>query len=307
MKRNKLQIEIKDFLDKSNINKENKTNFILVNHSKNKSVDLKHFFKTDLINKDSKINNCTNMKKFNKKNVKKTNIKEDIRNINLLSKHNSVSNFLNSKNKKKYFFDENFFNKKNPKSKLNISYKKHLNIKKPDNPKGENNVIDNSESRNTNRNKRIIKINRNFIIKEQLLISKKNKAEINNIKIHDILYDNKKEGSKNEKKNNSNLIYIKSKIKGIPYRNKICSTARVNWSQKDQNIKSNHINRNINNLIEDSLDSHNTVVDENNINQYKYFQQNLSYQNINKSDNENDKSFKRIIPRNKNSMNEYLK
>ena len=306
MKRNKLQIEIKDLFDKSSINKENKTNFILINHSKNKSVDLKHSFKTELNNKDSKLNNSTNKKKFNKKIVKKINIKEDIRNINLLSKHNSVSNFLKSKNKKKYFFDENFFNKKNSKNKLNISSKNQLNNKKQDNPKIENNVIDNSERRNTNRNKRIIKINRNFIIKEQSLISKKNKAEINNIKIHDILYDNNKEGNKKKKKNNSNFIYIKNKIKGIPYRNKICSTDRVNWSQKEHNIKTNHINRNINNLIEDSLDSHNTVVDENNINQYKYFQQNMSYQNINKSDNDTNKSFKRIIPRNKNSMNEFL-
>ena len=39
---------------------------------------------------------------------------------------------------------------------------------------------------------------------------------------------------RNQKKpmNKSNLIYIKSKINKIPYRNKICSTSRASLSEK---------------------------------------------------------------------------
>ena len=314
MKRNKLQIEIKDILNKSNNTKDNRTNIILINHTKNKSVDLKHSFKTDLLINESKYNNSTFKKKNKGINSQKYKIKSEIRNINLLSKNKSVSNFLNNKNKKKLFFDNNFFNRKNSKSKLNISFKKNSPSKKQNIIK-ENNEIKNINdySENKKRNKRIIKINKNFNSKELSLSSQKNKNEINNHKLHDILYESNKQGSKKKPKNKSNLIYIKSKINGIPYRNKISSTSRMNLSQKEKenNIKfKNHNNRNINNIIEDSLDSHNTVVDENNINQYNYFKQNMNYlgiNNINNINNDVNKSFKRVIPRRKNIIDDSLK
>ena len=130
MKRNKLQIEIKDFLNKSNNTKENRTNIILINHSKNKSVDLKHSFKTDLLISSSNFNNSTYKSKYKGINNQKYNVKSEIRKIDLLSNNKSISNFLNNKNKKKLFFDDNFFNRKNSKSKLNISYKKNSPNKK---------------------------------------------------------------------------------------------------------------------------------------------------------------------------------
>lgn len=304
MKRNKLQIEIKDFLNKSNSSKENKTNIILINHSKNKSVDLKHSFKTDFKITEYKFNNNTFKTKYGKTNNQKYNPKSEIRNINLLTKNQSVSNFLKNKNRKKLFFDNNFFNRNSSKSKLNISYKKNSPNKKQNILK-EN--IEVEESENRKRNKRIIKINRNFNAKDLSHSNKKNKNEINNIKLHDILYDSNKKENKKKTKNKSDLVYVKSKINGIPYRNKICSTSRVNLSQKEHNIKFKNNNiRNINNIIEDSLDSHNTVVDENNINQYNYFQQNISYFDINKSNNDVNKSFKRVIPRRKNVIDDSL-
>ena len=126
MNRKRIQIEINDILNRSNINKENKNNIILISHCKNRSVDLKHSFKTELILNDSKRNSSINKKKNEKLNNRKTKVKEDsIRNINLLTKNNSVSNLLNNKNKKKYFFDENFFKRKNYKNKLNITFKKN--------------------------------------------------------------------------------------------------------------------------------------------------------------------------------------
>ena len=112
MKRNKLQIEIKDILNKSNNTKDNRTNIILINHTKNKSVDLKHSFKTDLLINESKYNNSTFKKKNKGINSQKYKIKSEIRNINLLSKNKSVSNFLNNKNKKKLFFNNNYLKKK---------------------------------------------------------------------------------------------------------------------------------------------------------------------------------------------------
>ena len=307
MKRNKLQIEIKDFLNKSNNTKENRTNIILINHSKNKSVDLKHSFKTDLLISSSNFNNSTYKSKCKRINNQKYNVKSEIRKIDLLSKNKSVSNFLNNKNKKKLFFDDNFFNRKNSKSKLNISYKKNSPNKKQNITK-ENNKINNiiDCSGNSKRNKRIIKINRIFNIKDQSHSNKKNKNEINNHKLHEILYDSNKQGNKTNTKNKSNFIYVKSKINGIPYRNKNCSTSRMNLSQKEHNIKFKNNNRNNNNIIEDSLDSHNTVVDENNINQYNYFQQNMNYLGLNKLNNDVNKSFKRVIPRRKNIINDSL-
>ena len=104
MNRKRIQIEINDILNRSNINKENKNNIILISHCKNRSVDLKHSFKTELILNDSKRNSSINKKKNEKLNNRKTKVKEDsIRNINLLTKNNSVSNLLNNKNKKNIF------------------------------------------------------------------------------------------------------------------------------------------------------------------------------------------------------------
>ena len=104
MNRKRFQTEINDLFNKSNISKDNKNNIILIAHCKNKSVDLKHSFKTDLILNETKRNSTTNKKKNLKIKNNQIKIKNDIRNINLLSKNNSVSNLLNKKNKKKIFF-----------------------------------------------------------------------------------------------------------------------------------------------------------------------------------------------------------
>ena len=191
---------------------------------------------------------------------------------------------------------------------LNNSFKRNSLGKKTNNNAEPNNVIidirDNSG--NIKRNKNIKLINKINIIKDQSHNNKKNQKDINNIKIHDILYDNNKDENNTKPKNKSKLIYIKSKINRIPYRNNICSTARVNLSQKDDIIKLNKLKFN-NLMVEDSLESHNTILDENNINQYKYFQQNLSCQDTNKCNNDTDKSFKRIVPRKKNLVGDSLK
>ena len=308
MKRKNIQIEINDIINQSNNTKENKNNIILITHCKNKSVDLKHSFKTELILKETKMNNSTNKKKSKKIKTKTNKTKGDIRNINLLSKNNSLSNLMNNRNKKKYFFDENFFTRKNTKNKLNISFKKHSITKKQKYPVSENininDIINNSGSKN--RKKRIVRKKNINKINEQISNDKKNKNEINNIKIHEILYDCKKEENKKKPMNKSNLIYIKSKISEIPYRNKICSTSRASWNQKSNNLKFNLENINKNYIIEDSLETHNTIVDENNINEYKLFQQNLNYQGINKSNNGEDKSSSKIIPKIKNVFEDSL-
>ena len=306
MNRKRIQIEINDILNMSNINKENKNNVILISHCKNKSADFKHSFKTELSLMETKINNSTIKKKKGNLNNRKSKISNNIKNINLLSKNNSVSNLLKNKTTKKYFFDQNFFNRKSPKNKLNITFKKKSTnkIQKHSETENINNIIDNSEKKH--RNKRILRIKNCSNINEQSSSNKKIKTEINNIKIHDILYDYKKEGNKKKPINKSNLIYIKRKLKGIPYRNKICSTSRASWSQKDNKINFNKENTNNNYLIEDSLDSDNTIVDENNINEYKYFRKNLINQGINKSNDYEDKNFKKLIPRTKNIIDDSL-
>ena len=314
MKRKRIQIEINEIFNMTNTNKENKNNIILVTHCKNKSVDLKHSFRTELSLRKTKINNSTNKKKNEKINNKKNKTKNNIQYINLLSKNNSVSNLLNNNsNKKKYFFDENFFKRKNPKRNLNISFKKNSTNRRPkflrnepEKIKENINILEDSE--NIKRNNRILLIKNNNNFNEcSSGFRRNNNTEINNIKIHDILYDNKKEGNKKKPINKSNLIYIKNKIKKIPYRNKICSTSRVCWSQKENKLQLKQENINNNYIIEDSLDSHNTIVDENNINEYKLFQQNLSYKEINRANNDDeDKSFKNSIPKSKNIIDDSL-
>ena len=307
MNKKRLQIEINEILNKSYIDKENKKNIIIISHSKNKSEDLKYNFKTDLIINTTKIKNSSKKKsEKSKKNI----IKTDNRNANLLIKNYSVSNLLKNKNKKKYFFEPNFFCRANSRKKLNISYKKiKSSNKKEKHPLSElnisNNIADNSDTKN--RKKRIIKIKNNSEIKDNLLYNKIKRNEINKIKIKDILYNKKEVHKKNN--NKSNLIYLKSKISGIPYRNKRCPTSRLNWNKKDDNIKLNYIkskedkNKNNNNILEDSLDSHNTLIDENNINEFKYFSNNLSFQDLKKNE---DILYKKIISRKKNILKDSL-
>ena len=314
MKRKGIQIEVNEIFNITNTNKENKNNIILITHCKNKSVDLKHSFRTELSLRKTKINNSSNKKKYEKINNKKCKPKSNVQNINLLSKNNSFCNILNNNsNKKKYFFDENFFTRKNLKRKLNISFRKNSTNKKPkflrnepDNQKNIN-ILDNSENIKTNKRILLIKNNNSNFNECSSGFRRNNNTEINNIKIHDILYDWKKEGNKKKQINKSNLIYIKNKIKRIPYRNKNCSTSRVCWSQKENKLKLKQENINNNFIIEDSLDSHNTIVDENNINEYKLFQQNLSHKEFNKANSDNeDKSFKNFIPKSKNIIDDSL-
>ena len=71
MKRKGIQIEVNEIFNMTNTNKENKNNIILITHCKNKSVDLKHSFRTELSLRKTKINNSTNKKKNEKINNKK--------------------------------------------------------------------------------------------------------------------------------------------------------------------------------------------------------------------------------------------
>ena len=211
MKRSKLQIEIKDLFDKSNINKENKTNFILINHSKNKSIDLKHSFKTELNNKDSKKGEF-----LYPRNIKRINQNKQDENNNIINtslEHNIYSG-INKENKDinlikntKELFISPLYNLDNKNINTHRVYRSPLrmadvfNLKKHHsiNPQlnkvlTDNNIKDNS---NTNKLKKISIQN-----KERNLMD--NIKRIQNLKVN--LIQRHKEDRKSKRLNSSHQI-----------------------------------------------------------------------------------------------------
>ena len=318
-------------LRKSNYNKTNSINqkknlnIILVSHSKNKSVDLKRHKKYNLLLSSNNV--LKNSK--NKSNVHKTSPNIIDLKKSHLKKYGSVPNLV-EKNKKKFFFDDNFFNKKLKKtnnSKNNIVFTKNFSSKKQDNSKIDKYI------------RRIIKRkNNNNIIPNGININKKQEKDINNndkiinknnenIKCDNSNIDNSLYDKNAELKNSlikSNLIYIKNKINKNIYTDRKCSSSRIKLLQKEENkfkdIINNKKNESIikcdNYLLNDSLESHNTVYDEDlNVDYNLAYLINNSTQNnnldnimneINNLDNKNnkknsnDKLYKKIITRKRN-------
>ena len=346
---NKNKLERFNYLSKSNSsNNTNGKNIILVNHSKNKSADLKlpkisnyllslkenlkeENFKSNLnprnkirinLNKEKEINRSIMQLHKSISNLKNSKIsispnKPINRKINkkVLKKYVSVPNLI-EKNKKKYFLSPNFFNRNNnKKNKLNqkTSNKKTLN--------NSNSSYVQNKKKNNKYSKRIIK--RNYMSENN------NKSNFNKEEIFDGKKIKENEDSKNcdisSNDNNSygikdldirkpiiksNLLYIKGKIKEIPYKNKKCSSYRTTQKINDNKNRMGKKNESMikfnNNILNDSLDSHNTIYDEDiiNIKDLKLINNKLKNENIKGKAiiTNNDKLYKKIISRKRNLL-----
>ena len=346
---NKNKLERYNYLSKSNSsNNTNGKNIILVNHSKNKSADLKlpkisnyllsikenlkeENFKSNLnprnkirinLNKEKEINRSIMQLHKSISNLKNSKIsispnKPINKQINnkILKKYVSVPNLI-EKNKKKYFLSPNFFNRNyNKKKKLNQnnSNKKILN--------NSNSSYVQNKKKNNKYSKRIIK--RNYMSENN------NKSNFNKEEIFDGKKIKENEDSKNcdisSNDNNSygikdldirkpiiksNLLYIKGKINEIPYKNKKCSSYRTSSKINDNKNRIEKKNGSMikfnNNILNDSLDSHNTIYDEDiiNIKDLKLINNNLKNENIkgNAIITNNDKLYKKIISRKRNLL-----
>ena len=337
---NKNKLERFNYLSKSNSsNNTNGKNIILVNHSKNKSADLKLIyknlkeenFKSNLnprnkirinLNKEKEINRSIMQLHKSISNLKNSKIsispnKPINRKINkkVLKKYVSVPNLI-EKNKKKYFLSPNFFNRNNnKKNKLNqkTSNKKTLN--------NSNSSYVQNKKKNNKYSKRIIK--RNYMSENN------NKSNFNKEEIFDGKKIKENEDSKNcdisSNDNNSygikdldirkpiiksNLLYIKGKIKEIPYKNKKCSSYRTTQKINDNKNRMGKKNESMikfnNNILNDSLDSHNTIYDEDiiNIKDLKLINNKLKNENIKGKAiiTNNDKLYKKIISRKRNLL-----
>lgn len=337
---NKNKLERYNYLSKSNSsNNTNGKNIILVNHSKNKSADLKLIyknlkeenFKSNLnprnkirinLNKEKEINRSIMQLHKSISNLKNSKIsispnKPINKQINnkVLKKYVSVPNLI-EKNKKKYFLSPNFFNRNNNKKKKlnqNNSNKKILN--------NSNSSYVQNKKKNNKYSKRIIK--RNYMSENN------NKSNFNKEEIFDGKKIKENEDSKNcdisSNDNNSygikdldirkpiiksNLLYIKGKINEIPYKNKKCSSYRTSSKINDNKNRIEKKNESMikfnNNILNDSLDSHNTIYDEDiiNIKDLKLINNNLKNENIkgNAIITNNDKLYKKIISRKRNLL-----
>ena len=346
---NKNKLERYNYLSKSNSsNNTNGKNIILVNHSKNKSADLKlpkisnyllsikenlkeENFKSNLnprnkirinLNKEKEINRSIMQLHKSISNLKNSKIsispnKPINKQINnkILKKYVSVPNLI-EKNKKKYFLSPNFFNRNNNKKKKlnqNNSNKKILN--------NSNSSYVQNKKKNNKYSKRIIK--RNYMSENN------NKSNFNKEEIFDGKKIKENEDSKNcdisSNDNNSygikdldirkpiiksNLLYIKGKINEIPYKNKKCSSYRTSSKINDNKNRIEKKNESMikfnNNILNDSLDSHNTIYDEDiiNIKDLKLINNNLKNENIkgNAIITNNDKLYKKIISRKRNLL-----
>jgi hypothetical protein len=304
------------------INHNNNKNIILISHSKNKSVDLKHKKNNLLLSSNNLLKNAKN-----KSNI----IKNSPNNIDIkkcrLKKFGSFPNFIEDKNKKKFFFEDNFFYK---------NWKNFKNFQKAN-----NNIFfkNNSSSKNQDNlkinkyTKRIIK-KKNIIIPNNIDVNKiqaKNKNKYEKIKyktdenknIENQFNDNSLYNKDTDKKHaliKTNLIYIKNKINKNDYAERKCSSSRFILNKKQNIINNNKIN-NIKNesitadkkyILNDSLESHNTVYDEDLkvdynlallVNSQAHYDMNdiKNRDNKNKSKrNSNDKLYKKIITRKRN-------
>ena len=348
---NKNKLERYNYLSKSNSsNNTNGKNIILVNHSKNKSADLKlpkisnyllsikenlkeENFKSNLnprnkirinLNKEKEINrsimqlhkSISNLKnsKISISPNKPIKINKQINN-KVLKKYVSVPNLI-EKNKKKYFLSPNFFNRNNnKKNKLNQknSNKKTLN--------NSNSSYVQNKKKNNKYSKRIVRRNymsennnKNNFNKEEIFDGKKIKENEDSKNCDISSNDNNSYGIKDldirKPIIKSNLLYIKGKINEIPYKNKKCSsyrtTSKINDNKNRIEKKNESMIKFNNNILNDSLDSHNTIYDEDiiNIKDLKLINNNLKNENIkgNAIITNNDKLYKKIISRKRNLL-----
>ena len=269
---NKNKLERYNYLSKSNSsNNTNGKNIILVNHSKNKSADLKlpkisnyllsikenlkeENFKSNLnprnkirinLNKEKEINRSIMQLHKSISNLKNSKIsispnKPINKQINnkVLKKYVSVPNLI-EKNKKKYFLSPNFFNRNNnKKNKLNQknSNKKTLN--------NSNSSYVQNKKKNNKYSKRIVRRNymsennnKNNFNKEEIFDGKKIKENEDSKNCDISSNDNNSYGIKDldirKPIIKSNLLYIKGKINEIPYKNKKCSSYRTSSKIND--------------------------------------------------------------------------
>ena len=337
---NKNKPERYNYLSKSNSsNNTNGKNIILVNHSKNKSADLKLIyknlkeenFKSNLnprnkirinLNKEKEINRSIMQLHKSISNLKNSKIsispnKPINKQINnkVLKKYVSVPNLI-EKNKKKYFLSPNFFNRNNnKKNKLNQknSNKKTLN--------NSNSSYVQNKKKNNKYSKRIVRRNymsennnKNNFNKEEIFDGKKIKENEDSKNCDISSNDNNSYGIKDlyirKPIIKSNLLYIKGKINEIPYKNKKCSsyrtTSKINDNKNRIEKKNESMIKFNNNILNDSLDSHNTIYDEDiiNIKDLKLINNNLKNENIKGKAliANNDKLYKKIISRKRNLL-----
>ena len=317
---NKNKLERYNYLSKSNSsNNTNGKNIILVNHSKNKSADLKLRIN---LNKEKEINRSIMQLHKSISNLKNSKIsispnKPINKQINnkILKKYVSVPNLI-EKNKKKYFLSPNFFNRNNnKKNKLNQknSNKKTLN--------NSNSSYVQNKKKNNKYSKRIVRRNymsennnKNNFNKEEIFDGKKIKENEDSKNCDISSNDNNSYGIKDldirKPIIKSNLLYIKGKINEIPYKNKKCSSYRTSSKINDNKNRIEKKNESMikfnNNILNDSLDSHNTIYDEDiiNIKDLKLINNNLKNENIkgNAIITNNDKLYKKIISRKRNLL-----
>ena len=321
---------------------QNNINIVFISHLKNKSEDFKYFnynnlelskrnLKSKHFKNNSNINELKYKKLKGKNNINKSNniiktkyksININLKNAKLLKKYGSVPSLI-ERIKKKYFLDVNFFNKnlKNNKYKINISYKQN-SFKKDNNMNYKNdlNNLDTSLIKNNKYMKRIIKrkINNDNLNDKEL--NKNINKENEDSKNCDI---SSNDNSKSEKDFDikqslikSNILYIKNKMgkmgkmgNGIPFKNKKYLTCRIGLNQKENgknikldNNKDESIIKSHQDILNDSLDSHNTIYDQDyNINDYELFDN-----NINKKIKTNDKIYRKIITRKRNKITESI-
>ena len=351
-------IKNKNISERKNFNKSNlciskkENNFINMSHSKNKSADLKNSKKRNmslstlnnnlnnsetknimaLKNKDKNINKSNFIlknKKLTKSIINNTRNKDNLKNKSFLIKNGSFLNLIN-KNKKKYFLDSNFFNI-NSKEKNNLSSKqnssKKLEDSKNDNINKYKKKIIKRKINNDINNNNINNINNNNYKEKESNIVENEKENIENestSKNCDISSNENnsildKDFNIKSSKIKSNLLYIKSKINKIPYKNKNYNTSFcITWNQKENNnnIELNNKRKSVSkinhklNLLNDSLDSHNTIYDEENINEYQYINNNINKSifnyNNNKNNESSDKLYKKIIMRKRNLLSQSL-
>ena len=344
MIKNKNKNDRKDNINNSNIcnQKDKMKNILLTSHSKNKSADVKFskdfsfkssksflndsHLKTDFSNKkeqtkeqDTNKLNILSKKEINLKNkINKGNYK------NILIKNDSLPSLINNnRNKKKYFYEPNFFYK-NYNSKENNNNKKNLNIQSL----FINKFKIKKDIKNRKRNIKT-KINDNANIQKEEsnneINNNNNKEMENKLEIKKEIEDNKNcdiSSQDNSVYDNDfiikntkikpNALYIKWKMNKIPYKskkninNENRSSFRITWSKKDKkfdnskdikrksgsNIKT-HLNLN---LLEEDSSSHNTIYDDEN---------NIDYDYINKLNGKNsEKLYKKIVMRKRNLLSE---
>lgn len=351
MIKNKNKNDRKDNTNNSNISnnynqKDKMKNIILISHSKNKSADFKFSKDNNFKSTKNSLNNSHlktdfSFKKELNKEKKEINLKNKINkgtNKNILTKNDSLPSLINcnsnstkNSNKKKYFYEPNFFyknfNSKENKNKKNITNASY-NIQSLFNNKLK--IKNDTKNRKINIKSKIPDIINENIQKEDSKpeinynyyeIDKKleKKKEIEDSKNCDISsQDNSANDNNNDfiiknTKIKSNALYIKCKMNKIPYKSKKNinsenrSSFRITWSKKDNKLDNgkdlkrksgSNIKPHLNlNLLEEDSSSHNTIYDDENNIDYDYINNNFSGKS-------SEKLYKKIIMRKRNLLSE---